>query len=149
MKNNPIAAQEASAHALAMIVAANGHIDEREMSVLDQLDAFRRLGVDRERFLELARSCVLDVGAHLSERSWLCADHMAYVDSLLDAVRNPDDRMLVCRFAAAVITADGRVTHDERLVYDHALARWRIIPSQVTQAILHDPRRCDGVHRAA
>ncbi len=141
MKHTPPAASEAPAHALAMIVAANGHIDERELGVLDQLDAFRRVGVSRERFVDMARSCVADVGVHLSERSWLCADHMAYVDALLDAVPNPDDRMLVCRLAAAVVTADGRVTHDERLVYDHALARWRILPSQVTQAILHDQRR--------
>jgi hypothetical protein len=141
MKHTQPAATEASAHALAMIVAANGHVDQRELDVLDQLDAFRRVGVSRERFVELARSCVADVGVHLSERSWLCADHLAYVDALLDAVPNPDDRMLVCRLAAAVITADGRVTHDERLVYDHALARWRIVPSQVTQAILHDQHR--------
>lgn len=141
MKHTHPEATEASAHALAMIVAANGHVDQRELDVLDQLDAFRRVGVSRERFVELARSCVADVGVHLSERSWLCADHLAYVDALLDAVPNPDERMLVCRLAAAVITADGRVTHDERLVYDHALARWRIVPSQVTQAILHDQRR--------
>ena len=44
----------------------------------------------------------------------------------------------VCRLAATVITADGRVTHDERLVYDHALARWRINQSDVTHAILDD-----------
>jgi len=37
-----------------------------------------------------------------------------------------ESRVLVCRLAAAVITADGLVTHDERLVYEHALARWRI-----------------------
>jgi len=33
------------------------------------------------------------------------------------------------------------VTHDERLVHDHALARWRINQSDVTQAILDDPVR--------
>ncbi len=48
------------------------------------------------------------------------------------------DRILVCRLAAAVVTADGRVTHDERLVYDHALVRWRISQSDVTHAILND-----------
>jgi len=30
------------------------------------------------------------------------------------------------------------VTHDERLVYDHALVRWRISQSDVTHAILND-----------
>ena len=132
---------EALAHALAMIVAANGRIDASEMTVLDQLDAYQRVGVTRERFVDLARACVDEVGAHLCDRSWLCADHLAYIDALLDAVAGTEGRMLVCRLAAAVITADGRVTHDERLVYDHALARWRIKQSDVTLAILQDQVR--------
>jgi len=132
---------EASAHALAMIVASNGRIDDEELHALDQLGAFRRLGVRRERFIDLARSCVRDVGTQLCERSWLCAEHLAYIDALLDAVQSTESRMLVCRLAAAVVTADGHVTDDERLVYDHALARWHITHDSVTQAILHDPVR--------
>lgn len=138
MKHPVQVPDEALAQALAMIVAANGRIDERELSALDQLDAFRRVGVSRERFVDIARSCVADVGVHLCDRSWLCADHITYIDALFDAVSRTEDRMLVCRLASAVITADGRVTHDERLTYDHALARWRINQSDVTQAILHD-----------
>jgi len=141
MKHPVPAPGEALAHALAMMVAANGRIDQRELSALDQLDAFRRVGVSRERFVDIARSCVADVGAHLCDRSWLCVDHMTYIDALLDAVPGAEGRMLVCRLAAAVITADGRVTHDERLIYDHALARWRINQSEVVQAILHDQVR--------
>lgn len=132
---------EAAARALAMMVAANGRIDDRELSVLDQLDAFERVGVTRERFVEIARACVAEVGSHLCDRSWLSVHHMTYIDSLLDAVAGTEGRMLVCRLAAAVITADGRVTHDERLVYDHALARWRINHSDVTRSILADPVR--------
>jgi len=141
MKHSVPPPDEALAHALAMIVAANGRIDAQELRVLGQLDAFSRLGVSRERFVDIARSCVADVGVHLCERSWLRAEHMTYIDNLLDAVSGTEGRMLVCRLAAAVITADGRVTHDERLVYDHALARWRVNPSDVTQAILHDRDR--------
>lgn len=135
------APDDALAHALAMIVAANGRIDAQELSALDRLDAFRRIGVSRERFVDIARSCVADVGVHLCDRSWLSADHLSYIDALLDAVPGTNDRMLVCRLAAAVITADGRVTHDERLVYDHALTRWRINQSDVTQSILDDRGR--------
>jgi hypothetical protein len=138
MKHPAPSPEEALAHALAMIVAADGRIHEHELSTLDQLDAFRRVGVTRERFVGIAGSCVAEVGAHLCDRSWLCADHLAYIDALLDAVSGTEGRMLVCRLAAAVITADGSVTHDERLVYDHALARWRIDQSEVVQAILRD-----------
>lgn len=130
--------REAPAYALAMMVAANGHVDERELHALEQLDAFRRLGVPRERFEQLARECLVRVGHGLAERSWLAFDDLVFVDGLLDAVHDPAQRLLVCRLAAAVITADGRVSHDERLVYDHALSHWHIRPEDVAQAILKD-----------
>lgn len=132
------ASRQALAPALAMMVAANGRIDERELGVLEALDAFDRVGVSRARFVEIAEACLSDVGTHLHDRSWLSTDHVHYINTLLDAVATPEDRILVCRLAAAVVTADGQVTHDERLVYDHALARWRIRQSEVTRAILQD-----------
>lgn len=121
-----------------MLVAANGSIDECELSVLDDLDAFHRLGMTRQRFEALARDCLNDVGAGLCERSWLRARDLDYVDALLDAVSAPEQRILVCCFAAAVISADGRVSHDESLVYGEALARWHISQQMVLQAIQRD-----------
>lgn len=132
---------EAAASVLALMVAANGHIDPREVQTLDALQAFERLGVRRERFLELARICLDDVGSTLCECSWLRAPAVAYIDALLDQVDDPSQRMLVCRLAAAAITADGCISMDERMIYDHMLGRWRICQSMVTQTILHDPAR--------
>lgn len=126
MQHPKTAPAEASAHALAMVVAANGRVDDIELHALDELGAFEHLGVSRERFVDLARACLADVGSRLCEHSWLCSEHLAYVDALLDAVTDDEERALVCRLAAAVIVADGHITHDERLVYDHALARWHI-----------------------
>ena len=45
----------------------------------------------------------------------------------------------LCRLSAAAITADGRVCQAERMLYNHALARWRIDSQQVSAAIRHDP----------
>jgi len=129
---------EALAGVLAMMVAANGRIDERELHTLDELDAFRRIGVDRERFVEMARTCLQEIGTHLREKSWLRATDVIYLDRLLDEVRDPGQRLLICRLAAAVITADGRVSSDERMVYSHALARWNVSQTMVAHAILHD-----------
>jgi tellurite resistance protein len=121
-----------------MLVAANGRVDQQELQTLEELDAFARLGVSRHRFVAFANACVRDVGGDLRDRSWLSVEHLAYIDGLLDLVSDPDTRLLVCRLASAVVTADGKVTPDERLVYDHALAHWQISHAQVTQAILSD-----------
>jgi hypothetical protein len=130
--------KRSGARVLALMVAANGRIDSRELKALDNLDAYRRIGVGREEFIELAQTCLKDVGAHLHENSWLRTADLVYIDALLDKVVDPDLRLLVCRLAAAAITADGAVTNDERMVYDHALARWRISQSMVSRAILDD-----------
>ena len=106
--------------------AANGRIDERELRVLEERDAFRRLGIDQARFVELAQNCLGDVGAWLCELSWLPAEFENYIDELLDAVDDPSQRRLVCGLAAAVLEADGTVSDSERLAYQHTLARWRV-----------------------
>ena len=141
MRNDPPDVTEAPAHVLALLVAANGRIDPAELQVLDQLDAFRRVGVKRERFIELAQRCIDDVGYSLCEQSWLRLSDMHYVDALLDAVAEADARLLVCRLAAAAIAADGRITADERLVYSHALTRWRITQASVLSSLRNDAAR--------
>lgn len=129
---------EAAARALAFVVAANGHVDERELHQLDALHAYERLGVTRERFVELAQDTVQRVGDHLTERPWLSVDDRQALGAALDAVTDPVQRLLVCRFAAAVVTADGIVSASERSVYDFTLAHWHIAQDRVRQAILED-----------
>ncbi len=138
MSRRSVLPSESAAGVLALMVAANGRVDVREMRALEELDAFSRIGVRRERFVELAQGCLDDIGSSLCECSWLRAPALDYIDAMLDRVDEPRQRLLLCRLAAAVITADGVVSVDERMVYGHVLARWRISQSMVTRAILHD-----------
>jgi hypothetical protein len=131
--------RDAPARVLALLVAANGHIHDDELAMLQRLDAFGRLGVSRGHFIELAQRCLDELGSGLREQSWLRVTDLVYVNGLLDAVDDEDLRMLVCRLCAAVITADGRVSREERMLYNHALARWRINSQQVSEAIRRDP----------
>ncbi len=131
--------RDAPARVLALLVAANGRIHADELTLLQRLDAFGRLGVSRERFIELAQRCLDDLGSGLHEHAWLSISDLFYVNGLLDAVDDEDLRMLVCRLSAAAITADGRVSREERMLYNHALARWRINSQQVSEAIRRDP----------
>ena len=131
--------RDAPARVLALLVAANGHIHADELAMLQRLDAFGRLGVSKGRFIELAQRCLDELGSSLHEQSWLRVTDLVYVNGLLDAVDDEALRMLVCRLCAAAITADGRVSREERMLYNHALARWRINSQQVSEAIRQDP----------
>ncbi|HET9643128.1 MAG TPA: hypothetical protein VFP68_07195 [Burkholderiaceae bacterium] len=133
-----IRTDESSARALALIVAANGRVDERKLAALDRLDAFRRLGVSRERFVEMARTCLSEIGPQWCKNGWLHPVHAQYIDALLHEVRSPRERLLVCRFAAAVMVADGRITTDERIIFTRALGRWGITQTMVSHAIMKD-----------
>lgn len=138
MSRRSVLPSESAAGMLALMVAADGRVDAREMRTLEELKAFSRIGVRRKRLIELAQGCVDDIGSNLCECSWLRAPTLDYIDAMLDRIDEPRERLLLCRLAAAVITADGVVSAGERMVYGHVLARWRISQSMVTQAILHD-----------
>lgn len=127
-----------AAHVLALVVAANGRVDPKEIEVLDRLDGFQRLGIGREDFLALAERCVQALDNGQADRSRLPSDTLAHLFSVVDAVQSPQQRLLVCRLAAAVMTADGSICATERRVYRHALLRWGISDDMVSHAILHD-----------
>jgi len=133
--------REAAARVLVLLVAANGRVDPRELRALDELDAYGRLQIPRERFVELAAVSVDGFGREVCDSTWIPGDAMAEIDELLDEVDDPALRLLVCRLAAAVITADGCVSSGERAVYDHVLSRWHLTQSMVSRAILRDPAR--------
>jgi len=107
MSRRNVLPSESAAGVLALMVAANGRVDAREMRALEELDAFSRIGIRRERFVELAQGCLDDIGSSLCECSWLRAPALDYIDAMLDRVDEPRERLLLCRLAAAVITARG------------------------------------------
>jgi uncharacterized tellurite resistance protein B-like protein len=131
---------EALSRVVAMVMVADTELDPREMGELDAIDAFRRLGIPRARFADVARAYCADLSSRMGEQPWLSLADLALIDGVLARVRDPAKRLLVARLCAAVITADGRVAEIERLVYDHMLARWGLTRRQVSQAILADRR---------
>jgi len=124
---------DAPAQVLALILSADGSVNERALGLLGDLGAYDLLRVSRKRFIELARDCSCRIAPGLCERSWLSDEDTAQTDALLDAVCQSDDRVLVCRLAAAAMEDDGLVTHGARLVFEHALAHWRIDQATLSQ----------------
>lgn len=129
---------DAAASLVAIVVSANGRIDAREVAELDRLHAFRRLGIERENFMALAESALEEVGLPLSQSQWLRMSDRSRLLALQEAVVDPGLRLLVCRLSAAVITADGRVTTDERVVYKSLLSQWAVSDTMVAHAIMRD-----------
>lgn len=138
MPSTLTSARDAAASLLAIVTSANGRIDAREVAALDGLRAYRRLGIPRTAFLRRADAALEEIGLALSQSRWLRLSDRSRLLALQQAVDEPELRLLVCRLAAAVITADGCVTADERLVYASLLGHWDVTDAMVARAILRE-----------
>ena len=62
----------------------------------------------------------------LSRSHWLRLSDRLLLLALQQAMNVSGLRLLVCRVSTALITADGRVTADERLVNASLKSQWRV-----------------------
>ena len=129
---------EALARVLAMMIVTDTELDPRELRMLDELDAFDRIGISRSRFLATARAYCADLSRRMGDRPLLHLSDVGLIDEVLQPVKDPAKRLLVARLGAASITADGRVQDIERVVFDHVLCRWGLTRTDVTRAIRED-----------
>jgi hypothetical protein len=128
----------AMAQVLAMVMATSPErrVDSREIGMLEQLDAFKRIGLSEPAFLRIARDCQRGTCQGLSRHETLYPDDLEAIDEILDRVHDAGHRLLLCRLAGCVITADGCVREVERLVYDRMLLRWGYTRASLSRAIL-------------
>ena len=134
---------QAMARVLALVVSHDSRVKAREMKMLTQLRAFERIGVDEDDFDDLVEEGSVDTAArHLAGgAAFLGWRDIEQIEQALDAVQQPGHRLMLCRFAAGVITADGRVSDIERLTFNHICNRWGYTPSDIARAIRED-RSC-------
>lgn len=141
MKTLPTDSPEAMARVLAMMIVTDTELDPRELDMLEQLDAFDRIGITRDDFRATARHYCAELGSRMGDRAWLQLSDVVLIDEILRPVQGTAQRLLVARLSAAIITADGRVHDIERLVFDHMLARWGLTRAAISRAILADRRQ--------
>jgi hypothetical protein len=115
-----------AARIVALMVAGGGRIDECQLRALERVGLFRSPGIDRARFIEIAQAYAHDIGSHLCETSWLRNGDRVFLDGLLAQVTDPGERRLVCRLTAAAMAAADHVVTEERMLFDHMLASWRM-----------------------
>jgi hypothetical protein len=129
---------QAMARLIALLIVADTRLDPRELAMLDELDAYGRLGIARDEFMQVAAELCGELGERLQQRPWLTLSEQALMEAELQTVRDPAKRLLVARLGAAAITADGRVQGSERVLFDYLLLRWGLTRADVSQAILAD-----------
>lgn len=131
-----------SAHAMARVIAmllcTQDRNTEAEARMLHDLDVCRRLGLSQEAFDRVVERARRGGLADLSLRSYPNLDDLERFDELLDAVREPQHRLWLCRVAGCLITMDGQIGTLESTLYDRMLARWGHTRTSVSRAILEE-----------
>ncbi|MEW9898833.1 hypothetical protein ABWL39_09385 [Chitinivorax sp. PXF-14] len=134
MKTYPHNSPKAMARILAMVMVADGHMDERELDLLEQLKLYDILAINRRDFIEvlhdyceeLAESADADGKVHPVDR--------ARIDALLDTVEEPKKRLLLCAMVLDMSKADAEFSEIEMAILTHMLDRWHLTLEDIETA---------------
>jgi uncharacterized tellurite resistance protein B-like protein len=124
---------EAMSRVVAMMIVTDAHIDDREIAVLDRLDAYTLLGLSRGDFMKVARDYCSELVAEAEEFGGSPVLDADRTDRVIDQVDVRERRILVARLLMAVIAADMRQRESEKLVFDHILDRWSLTLNDVVR----------------
>lgn len=134
MKTYPHNSPKAMARILAMVMVADGHMDERELDLLEQLKLYDILAINRRDFIEvlhdyceeLAESADTDGKVHPVDR--------VRIDALLDTVEEPKKRLLLCAMVLDMSKADAEFSEIEMAILTHMLDRWHLTLEDIETA---------------
>lgn len=125
---------EAMARILAMLMVADGNMDDRELELLDKLNIYGIIDIDRKKFIDvlhaycndLSDSADADGTVHLVDRS--------RIDEMLDSVDEPKKRLLLCAMALDMSKADAEFSELEMAIFTHMLDRWHLTLEDIQTA---------------
>jgi uncharacterized tellurite resistance protein B-like protein len=126
---------EAMARVVVMMMVTDGHLDDREIRMLEKLDCFERLGISRDSFKTVATRYCADLRTLMGDAPSLSLIDVERIDRILDAVTAPEKRLAVCRQIMGVIAADGKLQDSEVAVFHHLLDRWGLDRDELGRAI--------------
>jgi uncharacterized tellurite resistance protein B-like protein len=125
MRSYPTDSPEAAARIVALTLVSDGHVSKQEMDVLDRLEAYEHLGIDKAGMLAVIRDFCEDL-LQARNPSWAdaCQIESRTLNLLMAEVNDPILRMAVLRLCIAVAEADGHIADGESIVLVNAVEQW-------------------------
>jgi predicted polyphosphate/ATP-dependent NAD kinase len=135
LKIYPPNSPEAMARILAMMIVTDAHIDDREIAILDRLDAYAILGLSRNEFMRVAQDYCTQLVQEAEEHGETPILDADRADAVIDCVDVPSRRIVVARLLLAVLAADQQQRESELVLYGHILDRWNISRDEVAKTM--------------
>jgi uncharacterized tellurite resistance protein B-like protein len=131
VQNSP----EAMARIIAMMIVTDAHIDDREIALLDRLDAYKSLGMSRNEFMTVARDYCSDLVTEAEDFGSSALLDPDRTDAVIAFVDVPQRRLLVARLLLGVLAADSQQRESELVLFEHILDRWNLTRDDVATTI--------------
>jgi hypothetical protein len=127
MRSYPVDSPHAAARIVALTLIADGHMKEVELTALEHMDAYGRLGLDPAALRGVLHELCADMLVAASTGNQEdCRVTPATIRTLLSEVEDPALRRLVFELCAGVARADRRMHDGELAVLLEAIDHWRI-----------------------
>jgi hypothetical protein len=125
---------EAMARVIAMMIVTDGHIDSREISLLDRMDVYALLGLSRDDFMRVGRDYCAELVAEAEDFGATPVLDPDRADRVIDFVDVRERRLLVARLLVGVMAADLTERRSEKVLLAHILDRWGLTTDDVIAA---------------
>ncbi len=134
MKHYAANSPEAMSRVLAMMIVADAKIDDREIAILDKLDAFTQLNISRKDFMAVARDYCGDLVRNAEADGTTPLIDPQRTDVVIDAVTERASRLIVAQLLRAVVSADRHQDDGEAVMFAHILDRWKLTRGEISEA---------------
>ena len=130
MRNYPRNSPEAMARIIALILLADGDLDDGEVEMLDDLGVYDRLGVSRKTFIRVVQEYFEDL-LHDDTGDRIRLLDAKRLDVVLDGVDDDKKRVDLAAMMLSLISADGNMNDAELATLRHVLAHWGLTLEQI------------------
>jgi hypothetical protein len=125
---------QAMSRIIAMMIVADANIDDREIMMLDQLDAFALLDISRKDFMAVARDYCGDLVRNAEAHGTTPLIDPQRTDYVIDCVTDRTRRLIVAQLLLAVVSADHDHNEGELVLFAHILDRWDLTRDEIASA---------------
>ncbi len=135
MQNYALNSPEAMSRVIAMMIVADAEIDDREIAILDRLNAFASLNISRKGFMHVARDYCGDLARNAEEQGSTPLIDPKRTDYVIDTVTERSQRLIVAQLLLAVVSADHDHNKGELILFAHILDRWQLTRDEVADTV--------------
>lgn len=139
MRHYRLNSPQAAGRILALAMLADGHLNKRELDVLDRLDAHTALGLGRTELHTVVHAFCEDLLGNM-HLSWgdACQVDQATLAALMADIDDPQLRQTTLRLCMAIIDADGHLAGAESMLLAAMSVHWELQALGHLQGLLPD-----------